>query len=81
MPHQWMWEGHEHVDPAKEATANQTNLASLSTNLKRIYAARGLDWEAEIRQIGAEKTLLDELNLTMAEIPALPAPVPVKDDE
>ena len=81
MPHQWMWEGHEHVDPAKEATANQTNLASLSTNLKRIYAARGLDWEAEIRQLGAEKTLLDELNLTMAEIPALPAPAPVKDDD
>ena len=81
MPHQWIWPGHEHVDPAKEATANQTNLASLSTNLRHVYAARGLDWETEIIQLGKEKEILDKLGLSRADLPALSASVPVKDDE
>ena len=27
LPHQWFWDGQEHVDPAKEANAQATRLA------------------------------------------------------
>ena len=53
-PHQWFWDGHEHVDPAKEATAQATRLANLTTTLADEYARRGLDWEAQLRQRAKE---------------------------
>ena len=40
-PHQWFWDGHEHVDPVKEAT----RLANHTTTLADEYARRGQDWE------------------------------------
>lgn len=63
-PHQWFWDGHEHVDPAKEATAQATRLANLTTTLADEYARRGLDWEAQLRQRAKEKSLITELGLT-----------------
>ena len=41
--HQWFWDGNEHVDPAKEANAQATRLASRTTSLAREYARQGLD--------------------------------------
>ncbi len=48
--HQWFWDGHEHVDPAKEANAQATRLASNTTTLAAEYARQGKDWETELRQ-------------------------------
>ena len=71
-PHQWFWDGHEHVDPAKEATAQATRLASHTTTLASEYAKQGRDWEAELHQRAKEVALMKELGLTAAEGPPKP---------
>jgi lambda family phage portal protein len=67
MPHQWFWDGHEHVDPAKEATAQATRLASHTTTLANEYAKQGRDWESELRQRAKEMALMTELGLTVEQ--------------
>lgn len=68
--HQWMWDGFEHVDPVKEANADATNLASLTTTLGEIYAEKGQDWEAALRQRAKEEALKRELGLQSAPPPS-----------
>ena len=65
-PHQWFWDGHEHVDPLKEASAQQVRLANHTTTLACEYARQGKDWEAELRQRARELALMDELGITAA---------------
>jgi capsid protein len=65
--HQWFWDGHEHVDPLKEASAQATRLASNTTTLAAEYARQGKDWETEVRQRAKEVTLMNELGLTVAQ--------------
>jgi lambda family phage portal protein len=62
-PHQWFWDGHEHVDPAKEANAQKTRLASHTTTLADEYAKRGQDWEVQLRQRAKEFALLAQLGI------------------
>jgi len=69
--HQWFWDGVEHVDPSKEAKAQETRLKNLTTTLAHEYARQGKDWEAELRQRAREKALVGELGL--GESAALPA--------
>ena len=64
---EWFWDGLEHVDPAKEANATATKLASNTSNLAIEYAKQGLDWQAELRQRAKEKALMRELGLTEEE--------------
>ena len=72
--HQWFWDGFEHVDPAKEASAQATRLQSNTTTLAAEFAKAGLDWEAELRQRAREVALMRELGLTpTAALPATPA--------
>jgi lambda family phage portal protein len=66
-PHQWFWDGMEHVDPAKEAKAQEIRLANHTTTLADEYAKQGKDWEVELRQRAKEKELMDELGLMPAE--------------
>ena len=63
FPHQWFWDGAEHVDPAKEANAQATRLDNMTTNLANEYARQGKDWETELKQIAKERELLNELGL------------------
>lgn len=72
-PHQWFWDGQEHVDPAKEATAQATRLASHTTTLAYEYARQGRDWEEALRQRAKEISLMQELGLTPAQAPPGPA--------
>jgi lambda family phage portal protein len=65
-PHQWFWDGHEHVDPLKEASAQATRLASNTTTLAAEYAKQGKDWETELRQRAKEVALMKELGLPVA---------------
>jgi lambda family phage portal protein len=71
FPRTWMFDGHEHVDPAKESSAQATRLASHTTTLADEYARRGLDWESQLRQRAKEVALMNELGLSATE--ALPA--------
>lgn len=65
-PHQWFWDGHEHVDPAKEASAQATRLANHTTTLAHEYARQGRDWEEALRQRAKEMSLMSELGLMPA---------------
>ncbi len=69
-PHQWFWDGHEHVDPAKEANAQATRLANHTTTLAAEFARQGRDWEQELRQRAKELTLMNKLGLALATAPA-----------
>jgi lambda family phage portal protein len=62
-PHQWFWNGQEHVDPLKEANAQEIRLRNHTTTLAHEYAVLGRDWEAEIRQRAREVELLRQLGL------------------
>jgi lambda family phage portal protein len=55
VAHQWFWAGTQHVDPAKEATAQSTRLASRTTTYAQEYARDGLDWETQFNQIAKEQ--------------------------
>ncbi|MBL0869301.1 MAG: phage portal protein [Phycisphaerales bacterium] len=68
LSHQWFWDGNEHVDPAKEATAQATRLASHTTTLAAEYAKQGRDWENELRQRGKELSLMKELGLAQEQV-------------
>jgi lambda family phage portal protein len=68
FPHQWFWDGFEHVDPAKEANAQSTRLANNTTTLAAEYAKCGLDWESELRQRAREVALMRELGLQEAVV-------------
>jgi lambda family phage portal protein len=78
LDHQWFWDGQEHVDPAKEANAQATRLASNTTTLASEYAKQGKDWETELRQRAKEVALMKELGLPLNQ--AQPASSPDASD-
>src|SRR5690606_37417847 len=63
LPHQWFFDGTEHVDPAKEANAQATRLANNTTTLAAEYARQGKDWETELHQRAKERAMMRELGL------------------
>jgi lambda family phage portal protein len=65
LVHQWFWDGQEHVDPAKEASAQATRLANHTTTLAYEYARQGRDWENAVRQRAKEFSLMRELGLPL----------------
>ncbi|MBW7905285.1 MAG: phage portal protein [Phycisphaerae bacterium] len=68
LPHQWFWDGFEHVDPAKEASAQDVRLRSGLTSFPREYAILGLDYEEEQRkQAEALGVSLDEYRRMLRE--------------
>jgi len=62
----WRWDGFGHVDPTKEANAQQTRLANHTTTLRDEYAAQGQDWEEQLRQRAKELDLMELLGLPIA---------------
>ena len=76
-PHQWFWDGHEHVDPAKEAGAQATRLQNHTTTLAYEYARQGRDWESELRQRAKEVALMRELGLSATQA----APAAYQEDD
>jgi capsid protein len=80
--HQWFWDGHEHVDPQKEAAAQAQRLASHTTTLAGEYARQGKDWETELRQRAKEVALMKELGLASAQaVPQALAPDNKEDED
>ena len=60
----WFFDGSTAIDPLKKAKANETKLKNKSTNLARVYAEEGLNWEEEVKQIAKEKLVMEKLGLT-----------------
>lgn len=52
--HQWFWDGRDHVDPSKEAAAQETRLRNGTTTLAYEYAKTGRDYETETAQWSRE---------------------------
>ncbi len=76
----WVWDGREHIDPVKEASAVEIGLSTLTTSLTDEYARRGKDATVELQKIAAERQLMASLGLSPAERPAqvvLPPSEPV----
>jgi len=76
----WVWDGKDHVDPGKEANAAETRLRTFTTTLAAEYAKQGKQWDVELRQIAAERSLMDELGLVPEPAPAAPQMQPVEED-
>jgi lambda family phage portal protein len=76
--HVWFWDGHEHVDPAKEANAQAARLQNNTTTLADEYARKGQDWESQLRQRAREQALMRELGLAIpaATPPTAASPAP-----
>lgn len=49
-PHEWRWDSRGHVDPAKEAAAEQIRLSCGATTLDRVYGKGGLDARKELQR-------------------------------
>jgi len=47
-PHQWFWDGMEHVDPAKEANALAIRLACGATSFAAEFGRQGKDFAVEM---------------------------------
>jgi capsid protein len=80
-PHEWHWDGTEHVDPAKEANAQETRLRNLTTTFAAEYAKIGLDWEDQFEQIARERAHLDKLGIELPKPPGTPPAAPVEEPE
>jgi hypothetical protein len=50
LPHLWIWDGPEHVDPVKYSTAKDIDLANGTLSPSRALARQGLDAESEFIQ-------------------------------
>ncbi|WP_405379574.1 phage portal protein [Phascolarctobacterium sp.] len=67
LKHEFLGQGLPWIDPQKEAQANTILLQSGQSNLKALYARKGLDWEEELRQLANEQKLMQELGLQKGE--------------
>jgi capsid protein len=65
---EWYWDGFEHVDPVKEANAQNIRLANKTTTYKDEYAKAGKDWREQFKQAANEKQLMEELGLTADDL-------------
>lgn len=79
-PHQWFWDGHEHVDPLKEANAQRIRLENHTTTYSAEYARQGQDWEEVFDQIEREQAALRARGIVIP-LPKQPEQKPAKKDE
>ena len=66
-PHEWHWPGFESIDPAADATADQTTLAGGQQTWREFWAKRGRDWKDVMAQQKAEHDELERLGITFGE--------------
>ena len=66
----WFFPGFEHVDPSKEATAQEKKLNKNMTTMAIEYGRLGLNWETELEQIAYERKRKKELGLVDDQQPA-----------
>lgn len=64
--HTWFWDGFPHVDPGKEATAQEKRLANNTTTLAAECAKDGRDYMSVLRQRAKELKLMREWGIPVA---------------
>ncbi|MDI1342837.1 MAG: phage portal protein [Pseudolabrys sp.] len=75
----WIWQSREHVDPAKEASGQQTRLLNGTTTLRAECAERGDDWREVLAQRARERDELARLGLSLTPISGAPPGTPASD--
>ena len=69
--HTWFWDGFPHVDPGKEASAQEKRLANHTTTLAAECAKDGRDYMSVLHQRAKELKLMKALGIPIeGEIPA-----------
>lgn len=63
--HTWFWDGFPHVDPSKEAAAQEKRLLNNTTTLAAECARDGRDYLAILKQRGKEIKLMRELGIPL----------------
>ncbi len=85
IPHEWFFDGNEHVDPAKEANAQDTHLKNQTTTYAAEFARQGKDWEKELdqyyREVAYRKACMEKYQLTPGDLAERPAPVAAEPQE
>lgn len=67
--HEWFWDGFIHVDPTKEASAQEIRLRNMTTTLTDEYAKQGKDVAKELRKKARELQLMKKLGLVVEQQP------------
>jgi capsid protein len=79
--HEWYFDGFEHVDPNKEASAKGEDLKNLADTYQNIYGRKGIDWRKAFRDIAEARKFAKELDIPLpAAAPAQPA-APAADED
>lgn len=78
--HTWFWDGFVHVDPTKEATAQQIRLENNTTTLAAECAKDGRDYMSVLRQRAKEIKLMRELEIPIANDQIVQETQPEPDD-
>ena len=65
--HYWQWDGFEHIDPLKEATAAKVRLENGITTLAQELAGYGLDWQDVIRQQEIERLYREQVRRELGQ--------------
>jgi len=78
--YQWFWDEREHVDPQKEASAQEKLLANNTTTLARECAKRGLDWQDVLRQRAVELEMMRSLGISQSPAVSAVNPEPIADE-
>jgi len=85
VPHTWFWDGTEHVDPLKEAKAQEARLKNNTTTLADEHGRQGNDWQKKLRQRAIEKAeiknLEKEFGIMFGEPAPAQSPTDKEDDE
>ena len=59
----WMWDGFKHVDPSKEASANDIGLKNGAYTLEELVSERGKDWSAHEDQLRRQAEFFKSIGL------------------
>ena len=77
--HTWFWDGFPHVDPSKEATAQEKRLSNHTTTLAAECAKDGRDYMSVLHQRAKELKLMKELGIPVSG--EAPAETPTEPDD
>jgi lambda family phage portal protein len=80
LVHEWHFSGRGHVDPNKEATADDVRFKNGSLTKSAYYAKQGKDWKREEQQWIRERIIAEqEWNEARKQAGLEPAPYPLSD--
>jgi lambda family phage portal protein len=74
VPHTWLWRGRGHVDPSKEASAQETRLGTFTTFLEDEWAKDGKDPETQWKKLEKQIRQLKKLGIELPGAAKKPRP-------